>query len=266
MSVLRRRIISGLVYGLLTLSAVYLGGVPFLGAVLAMALLAGREYQRMIARRGYQPLYVLQLGLTAFLVLGAAWLSPDVVIGGLVLILVSSLVWQLTRMTSDERPFVDWALSLSGALYLGWLSAYFVKLRSLPGGLSWMILALAAAWSCDSIAYIFGRLWGKHSFFPSVSPRKTWEGALAGWLGAVIVVVVVGQVLGSSIAWSLGLGLVASLAAIFGDLVESMIKRQMGVKDSGGLVPGHGGILDRVDSLLLTIVVVFYYVTLVPGG
>jgi len=125
---------------------------------------------------------------------------------------------------------------------------------------------LAAAWSCDSIAYIFGRLWGKHSFFPSVSPRKTWEGALAGWFGAAIVVVVVGQVLGSSIAWSLGLGLVASLAAIFGDLVESMIKRQMGVKDSGGLVPGHGGILDRVDSLLLTIIVVFYYVTLVPGG
>ena len=266
MSVLRRRIISGLVYGLLTLSAVYLGGVPFLGAVLAMALLAGREYQRMIRLRGHRPLYLLQYGLTAFLVVGAAWLPADVIIGGFALVLLASLVWQLTRMADGERPFVDWCVSLSGALHLGWFSAYFVKLRGLPDGLSWMVLALAAAWSCDSIAYIFGRMWGRHSFFPSVSPRKTWEGALAGWFGGAIVVATVGTILGFSTSWSLGLGLVASLTAIFGDLVESMIKRQMGVKDSGGLMPGHGGILDRVDSLLLTVVAVYYYVALVPGG
>ena len=192
MSVLHRRIASGFVYGLLSLFAVYLGGVPFLGAVLAMAFLAGHEYQLMIAHGGYRPLHALQFGLTAFLVLGSAWLAPDVILGGLGLILVSSLAWQLTRTARSELHYVDWALTIAGGLYLGWLPAYFVKLRSLPGGLWWMLLALAATWSCDSFAYVFGRALGRRSFFAQVSPRKTWEGALAGWLGATVVVVLVG--------------------------------------------------------------------------
>jgi phosphatidate cytidylyltransferase len=128
-----------------------------------------------------------------------------------------------------------------------------------------MILALAASWSCDSFAYTFGKLWGRRSFFPSVSPRKTWEGALAGWLGATVLVALMGRVLGLPLSWSLGFGFTTALAAIAGDLVESMIKRQMGVKDSGGLVPGHGGVLDRVDSLLFVVVVAYFYVALVPG-
>ena len=133
MSVLHRRIASGLVYGLVSLLAVYLGGAAFLGVVLAMAVLAGLEYQRMIAQAGHRPLYALQLGLTAFLVLGAAYLAPDVVLGVLVLILISSLAWQLTRTNKSEQPFVDWALTLAGGLYVGWLSAHFVVLRGLPG-------------------------------------------------------------------------------------------------------------------------------------
>lgn len=266
MSVLHRRIASGVVYGLVTLLAVYVGGVAFLGVVFAMAVLAGREYQRMIAHAGYQPLYTLQLGLTAFLVLGAAYLAPDVVLGVLVLTLVSSLAWQLTRTNKSEQPFVDWALTLAGGLYVGWLSAHFVVLRGLPGGMGWMILALAATWSCDSSAYLIGRVWGRRSFFPSVSPHKTWEGALAGWVGGTVVVLIGGLVMGLPVPQALALGGAASLAAICGDLVESMIKRQMGVKDSGALVPGHGGILDRVDSLLFVVVLVYYFVKIVMSG
>ncbi len=266
MSVLSRRITSGVVYGLISLSAVYLGGVPLLGAVLAMSLLAGREYQRMMAHGGYRTFYVLQFGLTAFLILGVALLSASQVLGGLVLILIGSLSWQVLRATRGEQPLAGWSLTVGGALYLGLLPSYFVKLRDLTGGLGWMILALAAAWSCDSFAYIFGRLWGSHGFFSGVSPRKTWEGALAGWFGAAAVILILGQLLGMSALWSLGFGLVVPLAAICGDLVESMIKRQTGVKDSGGLVPGHGGMLDRVDSLLFAVVVAYYYVTLARGG
>jgi phosphatidate cytidylyltransferase len=264
-SVLRRRITSGVAYGLISLAAVYLGGVPFVAVVLAMSLLAGREYQRMIVHGGFRPLPVVQYGLTAFLVLGAAALTSGQVLGGLALTLVASLAWQLLRTEGSEQPFLDWTLNLSGALYLGCLAGYFAKLRGLPDGLDWMILALAACWSCDSFAYTFGKLWGRRSFFPSVSPRKTWEGALAGWLGGMFVVALVGRILGLPLPWSLGFGFVASLAAIAGDLVESMIKRQMGVKDSGGLVPGHGGVLDRVDSLLFVVAVAYFYVTLVPG-
>ena len=261
---LRRRVASGLVYGLISLSVAYLGGGVLAAAVLLMVTLAGREYQRMIARAGYRPLRALQYGLAAFLVIGVAWLSPDVTLAVFVLVFVSSLAWQISRLTEGQEPYLEWALTIVGGVYLGWLPAHFILLRASPGGLNWLLLTLAAAWSCDSFAYLFGRVWGRHPFFPQVSPRKTWEGASAGWIGGTLVVVLGGLVLRLPLLWTAGLGIVASLATIFGDLVESLIKRQMGVKDSGGLVPGHGGMLDRVDSLLFTVVFVYYYVTLVP--
>jgi phosphatidate cytidylyltransferase len=128
-----------------------------------------------------------------------------------------------------------------------------------------MLLALFSAWACDSFAYVFGKALGKHSFFPQISPRKTWEGALAGWVGGTGTSLLIGWVLGLSIFQALTLGLAISLAATFGDLVESMIKRHVGVKDSGSLLPGHGGILDRMDSLLFVVVVVYYFLIWIVG-
>ena len=264
-SVLHRRILSGAVFGLLTLSAVYLGGALFFSAVLAVAILGGREYQRMIVGSGYRAFYSLQLGLTIFFLLGTVYLSPEAILGGLTLILISSLAWQVGRRHERGQPFFDWALSVGGALYVGWLSSHFLMLRRLPGGMGWTLLALFPTWACDSLAYVFGKAWGKHSFFPQISPRKTWEGTLAGWVGGTGTSLLIGLVLGLSIFQALTLGLAISLAATFGDLVESMIKRQVGVKDSGSLVPGHGGILDRVDSLLFGVVVVYYLLIWVVG-
>ncbi len=265
MSVLHRRILSGLVFGLLTLSAVYFGGTLFFGAVLAVTILAGSEYQRMVARAGYRPQYVLQLGLAAFFLVGTAWLPPEAVLGGLALILVGSLAGQVSRRDSEAQPFLGWALSVAGALYVGWLSSHFLMVRELSGGLGWTLLVLFPTWICDSFAYLFGKAWGKRPFFARISPRKTWEGAAAGWVGGTGATVVLGRMLGLSLFQALTLGLAISLAATFGDLVESMIKREMGVKDSGTLVPGHGGILDRVDSLLFVAVVVYYFLVCVVG-
>ncbi len=265
MSVLHRRIISGVIYGLLTLSVVYLGGLSFYAAVLIMAVLAGREYQRMLAVGGYRPFYALQFGLTAYLLLGVIFLPPEAILGGFTLILILSLAWQLTRTAETEKPFVDWALSLAGALYVGWLSSHFLLLRGLPGGLGWFMLALLGTWLCDSFAYVSGRALGKHPFFPRISPKKTWEGTLGGWVGATGTSLVIGGILGLSVLESLTLGLVISLAATFGDLAESMIKRQVGVKDSGSLIPGHGGILDRTDSLLFVVPLVYYVSVWVLG-
>jgi phosphatidate cytidylyltransferase len=258
LSVLGRRILSGFVIGLVTLPVVYLGGMPFFVAVFAGSVLAGHEYQRMLAHAGHRSFYGLQLGLTAFLLIGTLWLSPEAILGGITLSLILSLAWQVGRRHESEQPFADWALSLAGALYVGWLFAHFLMLRGLPGGLGWVLLALFSTWVCDSFAYIFGKAWGKHPFFPRISPRKTWEGAVAGWVGGTGTALLVGWVLGLSFIQALTLGLAISLAATFGDLVESMIKRQFGVKDSGSLLPGHGGILDRVDSLLFVSVVAYY--------
>lgn len=265
MDVLRRRIISGVIYGSVTLMVVYVGGVLFGAAVLAVAILAGREYQRMVSRGGYRPLYALQFGLTAFFVAGAAFLTPELILEGLALALVASLAWQLGSREHGGRPFLDWALSLGGALYVGLLSSQFVALRNLPGGLGWTLLVLFPTWICDSFAYLFGRVWGKHPFFEWISPKKTWEGAVAGWIGGTGTALVIGHMLGLSVPLALALGVAISVAATFGDLVESMIKRQVGVKDSGSLLPGHGGILDRIDSLLFVGVVVRCFVSGVIG-
>jgi phosphatidate cytidylyltransferase len=194
LSVLRRRILSGLVLGLLTLPVAYLGGLPFDTAVFAVAILAGHEYQQVVVRGGYRSFYALQLGLTAFVLLGTGWLSSEAILGGLTLILISSLARQVGRRHEKEQPFVDWTLSLAGALYVGWLFSHLLMLRGLPGGLGWVLLALFSTWVCDSSAYLFGKTWGKHPFFPRISSRKRvgraggmggrhWNISL-GWIGA----------------------------------------------------------------------------------
>jgi phosphatidate cytidylyltransferase len=149
---------------------------------------------------------------------------------------------------------------------VGLLFSQFVALRNLPGGLGWTLLVLFPTWICDSFAYLFGRVWGKHPFFEWISPKKTWEGAVAGWIGGTGTALVIGHMLGLSVPLALALGVAISVAATFGDLVESMIKRQVGVKDSGSLLPGHGGILDRMDSLLFAGVVVRCFVFGVIGA
>ena len=108
-----------------------------------------------------------------------------------------------------------------------------------------------------------GKAYGKRPFFPRISPKKTWEGAIAGLVTGVITVVLLGHfMLGLSIGWGVLLGVLLVLAATFGDLAESVIKRQVGVKDSGALIPGHGGVLDRVDSLLFVVPLVYYFATI----
>jgi len=123
----------------------------------------------------------------------------------------------------------------------------------------WTMLALVTAWATDTGAYLAGTRLGKHKFFPRISPKKTWEGAIGGWLAAPLTMLALGGLCGLPLAHCALWGILIGLAATFGDLAESLLKRQTGVKDSGNIVPGHGGILDRLDSLLFTAVVTYYY-------
>jgi phosphatidate cytidylyltransferase len=175
------------------------------------------------------------------------------------------LVWLLFRF-NRETLLIKWAWTLTGILYIGWLLSHYVAMRRFENGESWLIITLFTTFACDTAAYFVGRAWGKHKMAPSISPGKTWEGAAGGLFGAALAAVIlhiildaVGKPLPLEYGWVVLMGILIGICAQLGDLTESLLKRNAGVKDTGKLLPGHGGILDRIDSVIFTGVVVYYY-------
>jgi phosphatidate cytidylyltransferase len=168
----------------------------------------------------------------------------------------------LVFLKKKEGIFGSWAWMMGGILYTGWLLSYMAALR-LEAGRDWLLLALFATFGSDTAAYFIGKAIGRHKLAPGISPGKTWEGAVAGLFGAVIVSLLF--MLDTPVQLPLGygqaiiLGLSISIFGQVGDLVESLLKRNCEVKDSGTWMPGHGGLLDRMDSVLFAGVVVYLY-------
>jgi len=254
--VLKTRFITALLLIPLILGSVYFGGLVFFALVTAALLVAGYELFQMARHAGHQPMPWLGLALIALILLDAHT-QTDFARAILTAALVVSLAIGVVR--PREGWLVGWAITVAGALYVGWLGAYFLLVRALPTGLMWTTLALVTAWATDTGAYIVGTRFGRHRFFPVISPKKTWEGAIGGWIAAPLALLALGWLLELPLVHCALLGFLIGIAATFGDLAESLLKRQTGVKDSSNIVPGHGGILDRLDSLLFTAVVTYYY-------
>jgi len=231
---------------------------PFIALATAYAAF---EIRGMLRSAGYAPLDWLLIGLAVGLPL-VNWLHEDTTL--LVIIgVLASLAWLLIRPTS-ARPLVDWALSLALALYLGGFMLFYLPLRQLPSVFLanhgfWVMALLMLSWVCDSSAFFVGRAIGHTPLAPNISPKKSREGAIAGIVAPTVVGLVVATPLQVNPLVMAGYGLAIALATIVGDLVESLIKRQTGVKDSGVLIPGHGGLLDRMDSLLVCAPVAVLY-------
>ena len=163
-----------------------------------------------------------------------------------------------------ETGFKDWLWTLGGLLYVGVLGSHLVFLRDAPGtdGEDWVLLALFATFATDTTAYFVGRIAGRTKIAPAISPGKTLEGALGGLAAGAAAVLVLNWALDAGAgAEIIPLALLLPVLAQFGDLAESLIKRGAGVKDASHVIPGHGGFLDRLDSLLFTIPLVYYYLT-----
>ena len=256
------------------LGLAYLGD-PFYGAFICIACTYAAYELRNLLRAGGYASMDFALFATAILLPLDAWLRPDPVslaasglslgADGLLLIgsiVVVSLVALLFQPTS-ERSLVGWALSLGLALYLGGLMQFYLPLRRAPNDIPfpgfWVMALLGLSWVCDSGAFFVGRALGRTPLAPSISPKKSVEGALAGLVGAALFGPILGLIFGVSPLLMAGYGLAIAGATIVGDLVESLLKRQMGAKDSGVLIPGHGGLLDRMDSLLFCAPVAVLY-------
>jgi phosphatidate cytidylyltransferase len=261
------RVVSGVVAVPFLLGVAYLGG-PFYGVVITVAtVLAGFEVRGMLKAAGHTPLVAVLIGLAAFLPFDAwfladgsapTWLGAPHGVVATVLVLMTSLLVLLVRRSSD-RAMLDWALSLALALYVGGLMQFYAPLRQRPDGAFWVMALLGLSWVCDSAAYFVGRAFGRTPLAPHISPKKSREGAVAGLLGSALVGLLLALATGQSPLLLAGYGGVVGLATIVGDLAESLLKRQSGVKDSGVLIPGHGGILDRMDSLLFCAPVAVVY-------
>ena len=188
---------------------------------------------------------------------------PTVLILGVLAVLTTLLRPAL----SENYRVQNAAVALFGVLYLGITLSTLIATRALPNGELLVLFVLLVTWGADTGAYYVGTLWGKHRLAPAISPKKSYEGLAGGILLAVVIAALTQSWLlpHASVMHAVALGLLLTATGLLGDLCESAIKRSVGVKDSGGLLPGHGGMLDRMDSLLFTAPTFYYYVTLVCG-
>lgn len=253
---------------------IYLGGWAYAILIALILGLASREYAILFRTGGYQPAGVLIIGASVLFALGRAFNSFISEPWLVSLFILSALTYHLVAYERGrDQAATDFGITLAGGMYIGWIGAYLISLRALEDGMWWLLLALPAVWFADSGAYFIGRQWGRHKMSKRLSPKKSWEGYIGGIVSGVLGTMALAWLfqqyapVGPAInLWSGALlGLVLSVVSVLGDLGESMIKRQVGMKDSGSLLPGHGGVFDRIDSWLWGGVVGYYLVLLITG-
>lgn len=271
---LRLRVASGVAFVPILVLLAWVGGVPFVLFVALQIVMGLVEFYRMVRAKGHEPDALLgHLAALMLLVFSYRPATPHAAFLATASLLLL-LAWGLRR--ADKGGVLE-SLSTTafGVLYVGWLSSHFVLLRELPwrvglayaDGAKLVLFAFFVTWSCDTGAYTVGRLFGRRRLWEKVSPKKTVEGAIGGFVFAVV-----GAWIGR--AWfmhspggepwlrpwdALAVGVLVGVCGQVGDLVESLLKRDAASGDSSDLIPGHGGILDRFDSLYFGAPIVYYY-------
>lgn len=272
---LKTRVLVAIILLPIGIVVIYLGGWIFAAFIALILGLAAWEFAQLFRKGSFQPATAIMIAGAVALAIGRAVDGFESAPSIIALLILSSMIYHLVAYERGrDQAGTDFTITLSGTLYLGWLGAYLISLRALLAG-GWLIwLVLLAVFLADSAAYFIGRRFGKHKLSPRLSPKKTWEGYLAGvvagTLGATLVAYLWGLWAGPEFSvtpWQGALlGLVISVFTTLGDLGESMLKRQSGVKDSSNLIPGHGGVFDRIDSWLWAAPIGFYFILWVVGG
>ncbi len=272
---MRQRIIVAIVLLPIGMAAIYYGGLGYITLISLLLGLAAWEYVQLFSAGGHRPSGVLVVGGTlAFsaqqslnyyfdspLLEEIGWLTS--------LLTIIAITYHLVQYERGrDQAATDFSITVSGFLYIGLLGSYLIQLRSLPEGAWWVLTALPAVWFADSGAYFYGRVYGKHKLSPRLSPKKSWEGYIAGIIVSILGTAAFAHMWrlpagpGTELTALRGaiLGIVISIIAPLGDLGQSMIKRQFDVKDSSNLIPGHGGAFDRIDSWLWASVIGYYLI------
>lgn len=276
---MRERVVSSIGVVVIGVVPTLFGGPVFALMLATICVVGYREYLSFAGLIGSRPI------ASGYLVLPLFALAPLLdwgsygVMGACALAIGLPLAIGIRRTTYQEQgPIVDWALSAAGTLYLGIPLASGIALReasgavdrrwfsdlaewistgrdAAPRGLAWTLLVILVTWLSDTGAFVVGRRWGRHRLIPAVSPKKTVEGALGGVVASSLAAMIAGVAFGLHVSLLVlaCVGLILGALGQVGDLAESLMKRQAGVKDSGTFIRGHGGVLDRVDALLITL-------------
>ena len=260
------RIIVSLIAIPLIITACFYGGIPFLIFTLFIGLAAFGEFSKLVQNKNASVNIGLGYLSVAVIILNSYFKFTDVktiLIGSTVLIFLTEL------FRNKDSAIINIGTTLLGVVYFGVVASTILLIREFFGGSEMLyteggyliISILISIWVCDSAAFFLGSAFGKHKLFPRVSPNKSWEGAIAGFVFAIISMMAAKFYFIDflSLQDAIVIGFIVGTVGQMGDLVESLIKRDAGVKDSSAIIPGHGGIFDRFDSLLLAAPVVYLY-------
>jgi phosphatidate cytidylyltransferase len=277
LSNLTQRVLTALVVAPAVIGLLWLGDWWFAGFVLLASGLAAHEWLGMCLSPGSEGqgpigLHPVPRAVATLLAVGLCFAATQPWFGAHAFLLLTGgalLVWVSHLLFPGPIPgsFGRASLALAGVLYAGLLPACLLLLRALPQGFELVLLCMLLAFLSDTFAYFAGRFLGRRKLYPAVSPGKTWAGAAGGLLGAMATCLVASLTFLPGLPWphALLMAVPAGVLAQVGDLTESLLKRSVGVKDSGRLFPGHGGMLDRIDALLFAAPAMLAYLTLVLG-
>jgi phosphatidate cytidylyltransferase len=282
---MRQRAISSIGVVLVAVVPALLGSPIFTITIALIALGALYELYRAFQRIDVRPsMWTATAAIIALVVIAGTDAPFLALMGAMTAYTLLSLAQHLLQR-DITGSLTAWVFSLSGLMYVGLTMSHFILVRRIQGpverdwirtadglignegaalGLAWLLFALLTTWLTDVFAYLIGRKWGRVKLIPHVSPGKSREGALAGLVGGTLTGVAAAWVLGLPVPLLVmaGVGAAVSVGAMVGDLCESLIKREIGIKDMGSIIPGHGGILDRIDALLVTIPLTYYVAVL----
>lgn len=253
------RIITALVGMPIILAALYFGKLWLLAFVLAVVFLGIKEYHEIML--GIEIKAITSLSYTLAIIFPVAMYFNLISVE--ILFVMTFIVMTVFSLIFYMQPIKDCAIQLFGIYYLSGMFSYVLKIRVMENGFIYLLLTFLFIWMSDTAAYFVGKFFGKHKLAPHISPNKTVEGSLGGLFFTVLFAFTIANIFQYSVSLMMLLAIIVNVFAQLGDLVESAIKRQAKIKDSGNLLPGHGGILDRFDSALFAIPAVYLFLSFV---
>lgn len=251
----------------------YYGGWLFFVLVTGLALFSMNEFYSLMNKKGYSPSYLIGFLVTTFFM----WFTTYTVrhpnwepyaTGILTTAIIVTFAGGIFLKKAQDST-VNASITLLGILYVGWMFSFLTLIREMdpPGAIFWknhgayLFFLMISIWACDTAAYLVGTYFGKVKLSPYISPKKTVEGAVAGLVIGIVAAYIFGRFTGMNSIHAVILGTIIGVVGQISDLVESLIKRDAGVKDSSNIIPGHGGVLDRMDSFILVAPIMYYYIS-----